>query len=128
MQTPLESTVVKTILNGLRSYGAKAIKIHVDGYVEEGTPDIFACLNGWMFAIEVKRPDDKEHPTKKQQYELAAWEEAGAVVGVARGWPDVERLIRPALRSPRVIRESPGPIYGAVEIPPISQCPTERLP
>ncbi len=79
---PLELAVQKRVMAWFDSLpGAKAIKITVDGYVPTGTPDVLACVNGQMFAIELKR-SESEKPEPRQVYELMRWKRSGAIVGV----------------------------------------------
>lgn len=83
MSTSETNTVVPRILAAIRKLdGLKAIKIHVDGYTEEGTPDIIGSYRGRAFALECK--NETYQPTKKQLYELQMWREAGALVAVVR--------------------------------------------
>lgn len=81
--------VVKPILHYLNSLpNSKAINIHGSPYSERGTPDVIGCINGQMVAFECKR-DERETPTKIQQWRLCEWIKAGAVVG---GVSDLEHV------------------------------------
>lgn len=62
----------------------------------KGWPDILGCLNGRMFAIEVKRPGGK--PTALQLAELQSWSRAGALAGIASSWQDVEDILQLSAR------------------------------
>lgn len=79
-------------LNGLPHRQGKAIKIHMDPYMEKGTPDIFACVKGVMFTLEVKRSPD-EKPDAIQQVRLNQWEQAGAVAVVVSSLEEVRDLL-----------------------------------
>ena len=60
-------------------------------FATAGDPDLFACVNGRLVCIELKRPG--EHPTPVQVRRLATWAAAGAVVVVAYGRADVEGVV-----------------------------------
>lgn len=81
VQVGLETNLTDKILKHLKNHGHKAIKLHVDQYQEAGTPDIFACVNGFLLVIEVKRPG--EEPTRIQRIRLMQWRKAGAFILVA---------------------------------------------
>lgn len=81
MEVGLETNLTEKILDHFRKLRHKAIKIHVDQYQEAGTPDIFACVNGRLFVIEVKKIG--EEPTNIQKYRLFEWRESGALTLVA---------------------------------------------
>lgn len=76
---PRESAItrrVKAYLDGLGS-DCWYIKVHVDGYVVRGTPDIIGSYKGLAFAVELKR-DDKEQPTISQVLEIKRFTATGA--------------------------------------------------
>lgn len=56
-------------------------KNHGTSFATAGDPDLYGCLNGRAFAIEMKRPGEK--PTKLQEQRLREWATAGAYVGIA---------------------------------------------
>lgn len=75
--------VVPAIMAALRKLdGLKVVKIHIDGYTEEGTPDLIGSYRGRAFAFECK--NDTYKPSKKQLYELDRWRDSCAIVGVVR--------------------------------------------
>ena len=76
-----ESTIVTSILKALRERGAFAEKMHGGVYQRRGLPDIFGCLRGKAFGIEVKRPGQKTTPLQIEV--LRGMGEAGAIVGIA---------------------------------------------
>lgn len=91
-----ESALIKAILamvKARRQAGAriKAVKIHGSQYSEAGTPDIFICADGRLFALEAKVGKGKTTPIQDRR--LQEWRDAGAVVGVVRSVGDVERLL-----------------------------------
>lgn len=81
------SGVVQPVLRYLNSLpGAKAINIHGSIFSERGTPDVLGCVRGRVVAFECKR-DTTEAPRDIQQWRLAEWLAAGAVVGgVSEVW------------------------------------------
>ena len=91
-----ESALIKAILamvKARRQAGAsiKAIKHHGSQYSEAGTPDIFICADGRLFALEAKVGKGKT--TRLQERRIKEWRDAGAVVGVVRSVADVEGLL-----------------------------------
>ncbi len=52
---------------------------HGDAYAVVGDPDIYGCLHGWMFVLEVK--DENGKLTKIQKHRLRQAYRAGALVG-----------------------------------------------
>lgn len=84
--------IVPRVMMALREMGAKAVKIHVDGYTEEGTPDILGCYRGRAFAFEVK--NEIGEVSAKQAYELRKWAAAGAVTAVIRSPIEAIQLLQ----------------------------------
>jgi hypothetical protein len=58
-----------------------ARKKHMTPYGMRGDPDIYGCVLGQMFLLEIKL--GKNTPTKLQGARLVEWHEAGAITGVA---------------------------------------------
>jgi Holliday junction resolvase len=87
-----ESVLVTRILEELRSFGAKVIKVHGSQYIEAGTPDLMGCYHGRPFAIECKI--NKNHTTRLQLKRLDEWRSAGAVAVVAREDFDTAAFLR----------------------------------
>ena len=56
-----------------------------------GEPDIVGCIDGWMFALEVKAEGSKA--TKLQLRRLDEWRGAGALVGVVTCVADVKDIL-----------------------------------
>lgn len=85
--------VVEPILRYLNSLpNSKAINIHGGVYTERGTPDIIGCIGSHFIAFECKR-DEKEEPTKIQQWRLSEWIKAGAVVGAVSDLWQVQMIL-----------------------------------
>jgi Holliday junction resolvase len=91
-----EREIVKRVIAAITAAGGKAVKYHGSPYSHAGTPDVLACVDGRMYALEVKQPGGK--PTKLQAQELVEWGEAGAVASVVTSAEDVESLRREAAR------------------------------
>lgn len=60
----------------------KFINLHVDGYGNEGEPDIIGCIGGRAVVIEVKNSAGKLRPM--QEVKLRQWLRAEAVTLVVR--------------------------------------------
>lgn len=72
-----EASVVRDILERLRSEGHFAEKMHGSGSLRRGFPDIIACIYGQFVAIEAKRPGTKT--TKAQDRVLLEIRAAGGL-------------------------------------------------
>lgn len=94
MNLPLEKVVIQILLDGINSKPkCKAIKIHNAGYIESGTPDIIASINGIIILIEAKRD-----PTKKltpiQDQRLKEWASSGAMTAIIKGIDQAKLFIK----------------------------------
>lgn len=89
---PLERTIVSAILIRLRKAGAFAEKNHGNEFTRQGTPDIYACLQGRFIAIEVKQPGKK--PTPAQVQVLTEIEAAGGITRVMTSASEVDVMLR----------------------------------
>jgi|SRR6185503_442712 len=78
---PLESRVVKKILEYLRARGAFATKTYGNPVVTRGLPDILGCYRGIFLGLEVKA-DASGKPTELQSYRLKEITQAGGVARV----------------------------------------------
>lgn len=60
-----------------------------------GTPDLLICVRGVFVALELKK-DDKEKPTKLQQYNLDEIERCGGIAMVAspQNWNYIYYVLR----------------------------------
>lgn len=88
------SGVVRPVLDYLNSIpGSKAINIHGSVFSERGTPDVIGSIRGHMVAFECKR-DATERPEEIQQWRLAEWLAAGAVVGAVSDVWHVDMILR----------------------------------
>ena len=72
----------------------KSIVEKVKGGAEcSGRADINGCYYGWSMRIEVKTPDNRNKPTKKQLYNLYQWNKAGALCMVVYSLDAVSHAI-----------------------------------
>lgn len=88
-----ETLLKEKVLAGLRSLPRCYVE-KIQQKSVNGTPDIFACVNGWFVAIELKVDDDVAEPL--QEYVLFKVRKAGGIgLVVWKGnWPDVLRDLR----------------------------------
>lgn len=78
-----ENSFQSSVLEYLNSLpGCKAENVSGNAH-QSGRPDINGCFHGRMFKIELKSPDRKYIPSKKQKLELRKWANVGCVVAVA---------------------------------------------
>lgn len=76
-------------LNGLP--GCKAENVSGNAS-QSGRPDITGCYQGRMFKLELKSPDHRNKPSKKQRIELRRWGRSGCVVGVIYSMKSLRRV------------------------------------
>jgi Holliday junction resolvase len=87
-----EGKVKKEIRAVLDAAGCWHFSPQMNGYGRAGIPDIIACLNGQLLAIEVK--SDVGKLTPHQEREIEAIQRAGGVAFVARSGEDVKEVLR----------------------------------
>jgi len=75
---PLESRIVKKVLEALRARGGFWAKTHGSPVVTRGLPDIIGCYKGRYIAFEVKR-DSSGKPTLLQEYRMKEIRAAGGI-------------------------------------------------
>lgn len=96
----LENNLQSRVLEYLNSLpGCKAENVSGNAN-QSGRPDINGCYKGRMFKIELKSPDHKYQPSKKQQLELRKWSNAGCVTAVAYSFDFVKGLFENANWNP----------------------------
>jgi len=91
----MERDVVKRIRAALAARGAWTIKIHGSVFQPRGTPDIIGCIQGRLFAFEVKE-DRHEPPDDLQAYNLGLIRAAGGVVATVYSADDALSVLRNA--------------------------------
>lgn len=57
-----EKNIENKIKNYLKQHDIYYFKVHGNGFMRAGIPDIVACINGKFVGIEVKRPGGKASP------------------------------------------------------------------
>ena len=88
---PFETTITHRIMKYLNNTD-RTIMEKVKGEAEcSGRADINGCYHGRSVRIEVKTPDNRNKPSKKQLYNLWEWHKAGALVMVVYSVEAVER-------------------------------------
>jgi Holliday junction resolvase len=75
----------------MRDRGAKAIKIHMTGFMERGTPDIIGSYRGRAFLIETKNETGKL--SKIQRVRLKQWKASGAIAVSCRSVGEALSLV-----------------------------------
>lgn len=70
-----------------------ARKRHGTPYGVTGDCDIYGCIDGRHFEIEIKL--DYNKPTKLQEQRMKEWAAAGALTGVAYNLDDVKNIVMP---------------------------------
>lgn len=88
----IETSITASILKYLNSYGNCVAEKVKGGAESSGRADINGCFRGVSFRIEVKTPDHRNKPTKKQLYNLYKWHKAGAVIAVTYTKKTVKKL------------------------------------
>jgi len=91
-----EDSIVKASLRWLKSLPNCKARKRRGGVSNRGEPDLYGCINGVHFEIEVKAPGNRL--TKHQKVRLEEWEEAGAIVGVSYSLEDTQNIIKYKLR------------------------------
>jgi hypothetical protein len=85
--------VVLPILRYLNSLpNTKAINIHGGVFCERGTPDIIGSTNGRTILLECKRSPTEE-AEKIQEWRMAEWRKAGAIVARVDDVSQVKELL-----------------------------------
>jgi hypothetical protein len=54
-----EAAIQRECQAEIEAAGGYVVKIHGSQYTAAGTPDLLACVNGWFYAFETKRPGEK---------------------------------------------------------------------
>lgn len=102
-----ESSFQSSVLDYLNKLpGCKAENVSGNAS-QSGRPDINGCFRGRMFKLELKTPDHKYQPSKKQKLELRRWKNAGCVVGVIYNMDMVRELFSLDWSYPARVEEHP---------------------
>lgn len=91
-----ESRLQRKIRDRLEAkYGGWWRKIWGGPFQVGGLPDLFGCVSGIFFALEVKMPGRK--PSKLQEAEIEAIQEAGGYSGVVTSPEEACEIVEAAL-------------------------------
>lgn len=91
MTTALEKNITKTILKRLNGLpGCRAKKHHGSAW-GSAELDVYGCMQGRAFYLEVKRPGGE--PTERQQSIIREWEAAGAITGTVHSADEAETMV-----------------------------------
>lgn len=87
----LEKTRQRNIVKYLNALPQCRAEVRTQtGFGIKGGADIFGCLNGRHFELEVKQP--KKHMTSLQEHEMNAWLRAGCIGGRVEDVPTTRAL------------------------------------
>lgn len=89
--TARESALKLRVLAYLKTVGY-AVKIHGNEFMESGTPDVLACVNGRFYAFELKAEDGTV--SKIQLYRLQQIRSAGGVAAVVTSLQEVKDILQ----------------------------------
>lgn len=110
-----EITITHNIMKYLNDMDG-VIMEKVKGEAEcSGRADINGCYHGTSVRIEVKTPDNKNKPSKKQLWNLWQWHKAGAITIVAYSLKAVQEAFR-------VWDETKGKPYNNITISEENNC------
>ena len=84
----LEAAIQAKILKWIKSEGGFGCKMRADAY--SGVPDLFTCLNGVVWLLEVKREDGKT--SKIQEAVHRKIKRASGNVAVVRSLAEVKEI------------------------------------
>lgn len=91
---PRESAITTQIMDWLTANpNIQARKLRGSPFAVRGDPDIFGCIHGRMFLIEVKQPGEKTSPI--QNLRLEQWKAAGAITTRAYSIGEVRMALKP---------------------------------
>ena len=88
-----EKVVENKIKDYLTSKGIYYFKMHSDGFVPPGIPDIICCWEGKFLGIEVKRPGAKNQQSEQQKIHENNIKKAGGIYLLADDLETVKNLI-----------------------------------
>jgi hypothetical protein len=95
---PLESTITKNIRLKIKKLYPTAFVRKLSGgrFQGGGMPDLYACVHGVPFHLEVKQPGNKATPLQRQT--MRALDEAGACTAVVFSVEEALAVIQQALK------------------------------
>ena len=77
-----ESRRSRDIMDALRGEGWFCFKVHGNGLVMTGLPDIICCAEGYFFGLETKHPETHGDTSARQDLVHEQIKEAGGVAMV----------------------------------------------
>lgn len=86
-----EDSIVKASLKWLKSLPNCKVRKRRGGVSNRGEPDLYGCINGVHFEIEVKAPGSTMTP--HQISRLEEWDAAGAITGLSYCLDDTKTII-----------------------------------
>lgn len=86
-----EKQLQDKIVRYLKKNGIYYVKIHNNGYMRRGIPDLLICYNGKFIGAELK--SEKGRPTKEQLYELSNIKESGGQSSIIRTLAELVELL-----------------------------------
>jgi len=86
-----EDSIVKASQRWLKSLPGCKVRKRRGGMSNRGEPDLYGCIHGIHFEIEVKAPGNT--PTKHQVARLEEWEATDAITGVSYCLDDTKTII-----------------------------------
>ena|SRR6056297_145631 len=89
-----EKSVQNRIMRYLNSLPKCRVRCRKGGPENAGEPDIYGCINGQHFEIEVKAPGGRLRKLQKEK--LKRWEETGCLTLTTSDPSEVEAIITPS--------------------------------
>ena len=68
-------------------------KVHGNGFMRSGIPDLICCINGRFVAIEIKRPDGKGKVSKLQEIEMDRIKKSDGIAVVMDNYNEFVKFI-----------------------------------
>nr|DAX70216.1 MAG TPA: Nuclease [Caudoviricetes sp.] len=68
-------------------------KVHGNGFMRSGIPDLICCVNGHFVAIEIKRPDGKGKVSKLQEIEMDRIKRSDGIAVVMNNYDEFVKFI-----------------------------------
>lgn len=68
-------------------------KVHGNGFMRSGIPDLICCINGRFVAIEIKRPDGKGKVSKLQEIEIYRIKKSDGIAVIMNNYDQFVKFI-----------------------------------
>ena len=92
-----ESRISRAIMTALRAEGYFCFKVHGSEHMMAGLPDIIVCAEGRFIGLETKRPTERFHTSKRQDYVHELIAAAGGKAYVVTSVQEALEAVREAL-------------------------------